>query len=186
MSLLPIGFLSPWILLAVLVLPVIWWLLRITPPAPEHVFFPATRLLLGINKEEQDSAHSPWWLTLLRLLAAAAIIFALARPVLNPQTSSLDKSDLLVVLVDNGWASAGNWGERFETLMQLLDQAEQQNRPVIVKATTDPDSRASFTPISAFAARKKLAGLVPQPFAPERLKLLKLLEKNRPADKKIS
>ncbi len=186
MSLLPIGFLSPWILLAGLLLPVIWWLLRITPPAPEHVFFPATRLLLDINKDEQDSAHSPWWLTLLRLLAAAAIILALARPVLNPQTSILSKSDLLVVLVDNGWAAAGNWATRYEALMQLLDQAEQNNRPVLVKATTDPDPRASFTPLSAFAARKKIAGLVPQPFAPERLKLLKLLEKNRPTGKNIS
>ncbi len=186
MSLLPIGFLSPWILLAGLLLPVIWWLLRITPPAPEHVFFPATRLLLGINKDKQDSAHSPWWLTLLRLLAAAAIILALARPILNPQTGSLEKSDLLVVLVDNGWAAAGNWGTRYETLVQLLDQAEQNNRPVLVKSTTDPDPRASFTPLSAFAARKKIATLVPQPFAPERLKLLKLLEKNKPTGKKIS
>ena len=104
MSLGPLGFLSPWLLAAGIVLPLIWWLLRITPPSPHHIFFPATRLLLGINKDEQDKAHSPWWLTLLRLIAAAALILALARPVLNPQTTTLAKSDLLVAVIDNGWA----------------------------------------------------------------------------------
>ena len=68
MSLGPLGFLSPWMLgRQRLYLPIIWWLLRITPPSPNHIFFPATRLLVGIKKEHEDTAHSPWWLTLLRL-----------------------------------------------------------------------------------------------------------------------
>ena len=29
-----IGFISPWVLAALAALPLIWWLLRITPPAP--------------------------------------------------------------------------------------------------------------------------------------------------------
>ncbi|MEC7538018.1 MAG: BatA domain-containing protein, partial [Pseudomonadota bacterium] len=43
------GFANPWLLTALLLLPLIWWLLRITPPAPREVLFPAIRLLFGLN-----------------------------------------------------------------------------------------------------------------------------------------
>ena len=173
----PLGFLSPWLLAAGLVLPIIWWLLRITPPSPEHIFFPATRLLLGINKDEQDRAHSPWWLTLLRLLAATAIILALARPVLNPQSTSATKADLLVAIIDNGWASAGNWAQHQQTMGQLLELSEQDNRPVLILPTADPDQRISLNPVSAFKAREHIAGLTPHPFAPDRMNVLETIKK---------
>ena len=42
-----LAFASPWLLAALAALPVIWWLLRVTPPAPRRIAFPAIRLLLG-------------------------------------------------------------------------------------------------------------------------------------------
>ncbi|MET0156991.1 MAG: BatA domain-containing protein, partial [Methyloceanibacter sp.] len=78
-----IGFLQPWILLGLAALPAIWWLLRLTPPTPQHVVFPPTRLLKDLKSTEETPAHSPWWLTALRMLLAALIVFALARPALN-------------------------------------------------------------------------------------------------------
>jgi len=44
-----LAFAAPWILLGLAVLPVLWWLLRVTPPAPRRVRFPALRLLLGLT-----------------------------------------------------------------------------------------------------------------------------------------
>ena len=41
----PLVFTTPWILLALGVLPLIYWLLRVTPPAPRLQRFPAIRLL---------------------------------------------------------------------------------------------------------------------------------------------
>ena len=32
-------FTAPWVLLALVPLPLLWWLLRVTPPAPRHEFF---------------------------------------------------------------------------------------------------------------------------------------------------
>ena len=176
MTLGPVGFLAPWLLAALLVLPAIWWLLRITPPAPAHVLFPATRLLLGLDRERQDRAHSPWWLTLLRLAAAAAIILALARPVLNPQTVSLPESDLLLVLVDNGWASAADWELRRQAMARRLEQAEQASQQVLVLPTAGWDERRSLNPVSAVRARQQFAGMVPLPLVPERLKAIRRLE----------
>ena len=85
MSFSMIGFLQPWILTALIALPVIWWLLRFIPPRPVEVAFPPIRLLLGLRSEEETPSRSPWWLTALRILIAALIITALAGPVFNPE-----------------------------------------------------------------------------------------------------
>ena len=92
MTLGPIAFLSPWLLAGLLALPVIWWLLRTVPPRPRRIEFPPTRILVGIENREKTPAKTPWWLTLIRMLAAALVILALAEPVLNPnRETALDR-----------------------------------------------------------------------------------------------
>ena len=79
------AFAAPGMLALLLVLPVIYWLLRMIPPLPKLVRFPAIRLLIGLEPTEQTPMKMPWWLLLLRLLLATALILAVARPLLNPQ-----------------------------------------------------------------------------------------------------
>src|ERR1700732_266701 len=81
-----LAFASPWLLAALGALPVIWWLLKATPPAPRRIAFPAIRLLLGLVPREETPARTPWWLILLRTVLAAIVIVALAHPVLSPQS----------------------------------------------------------------------------------------------------
>jgi Aerotolerance regulator N-terminal len=78
------AFLNPWLLGALATLPLIYWLLRTIPPRPRQVAFPATRILVGIENREKTPSKTPWWLLLIRLLAAALVIAALAEPVINP------------------------------------------------------------------------------------------------------
>src|SRR3546814_12540075 len=80
-----LAFATPWALVALAALPVLWWLLRITPPQPKDITFPPLRLLLMLQPREETPAHTPLWLLLLRLLLAALAIIALAGPGLNPQ-----------------------------------------------------------------------------------------------------
>ncbi|HEY2110196.1 MAG TPA: BatA domain-containing protein, partial [Dongiaceae bacterium] len=40
-----LSFISPWLLVGLAALPLLWWLLRLTPPTPRRVSFPAIRLL---------------------------------------------------------------------------------------------------------------------------------------------
>ncbi|MBV1896029.1 MAG: BatA domain-containing protein, partial [Rhodobacteraceae bacterium] len=79
-----IGFASPWLLLGLIALPVLWIILRAVPPAPIRRRFPGVALLLGLKDDESVSDRTPWWLLLLRMLAIAAAIIGLAGPVLNP------------------------------------------------------------------------------------------------------
>jgi len=100
-------FVYPWVLLALAALPLLWWLLRVTPPAPRSEIFPAIRLLLGLKATEETPARTPWWLLALRVLAAGLVILALARPVLDAGTTLPGTGPMLLVL-DDGWASAAD------------------------------------------------------------------------------
>src|SRR6266436_2064315 len=93
-----LAFASPWLLVALAALPVIWWLLRVPPPAPRQIAFPAIRLLLGLTPREETPARTPWWLILLRTVIAAIIVIALAHPLLNPQTRLGDRQAALARL----------------------------------------------------------------------------------------
>ena len=68
---LPLSFAEPLLLLGLLSLPLLWWLLRVMPPRPRRIEFPPTRLLFDIAPKEETPSRTPWWLTALRLLAAA-------------------------------------------------------------------------------------------------------------------
>src|SRR5262245_33879921 len=170
-----IGFLQPWMLLGLAALPAIWWLLRLTPPTPQHVVFPPTRLLKDLKSTEETPAHSPWWLTALRMLLAALIVFALARPVLNPDRESFAGTGPLLLVVDNGWASAAHWPERREVIDAAIDRAMRDGRTVVLAPSAPGDPLIG--PIAAEHARERAAGLAPQPFAPDRKALAEMLER---------
>src|SRR5258708_12078660 len=91
-------FASPLVLVALAALPLLWWLLRVTPPSPRRETFPAIRLLLGLHPTEETPARTPWWLLLLRLVAAGLIILALARPILASSGSLPTRGPVLLVL----------------------------------------------------------------------------------------
>ena len=136
MTLGPLAFLSPWLLAALITLPIIYWLLRAVPPRPATVAFPPTRILVGLENDEKTADKTPWWLTLIRLLAATLVILALADPVLNPsKNAALKGSGPVVIVADNGWASAAHWAERATMIDRLISEAESAQRAVIVLPT---------------------------------------------------
>src|SRR5215468_7982595 len=120
-----LAFASPWLLLGLLALPVLWWLLRVTPPAPRRLRFPAIRLLLGLAPREETPARTPLWLIILRMVLAGIVILALAHPLLNP-SARFAAGGPLVLVVDNGWAAAHDWPVRQRSLADLIDQADRE------------------------------------------------------------
>src|SRR3954452_654879 len=126
-----LAFVSPWLLAALATLPIIWWLLRVTPPAPRRIAFPAIRLLLGLVPREETPARTPLWLILLRMALTALIILALAHPLLNP-SARLGADGPLLLVIDNGWGAAHDWPARQRIMNELVDQAERENRQVLL------------------------------------------------------
>jgi len=160
-----IGFATPWLLGALAALPVLWFLLRVVPPAPVRRRFSGVVLLLGLRDDETQSDKTPWWLLLLRMLAVAALILAFAGPVLNPQVRSGGSGPLLV-LVDATWADAPDWAARMARVEQAVTDAGRAGRPVAVVAATDlPPGGPIFT--GADAVLPNLPQLTPAPYAPD-------------------
>ena len=175
MTLGTIGFLQPWMLLGLAALPAIWWLLRLTPPSPQHVVFPPTRLLKDLKSTEETPAHSPWWLTALRMLLAGLCVLALARPVLNPERESFAGTGPLLLIIDNGWASATHWPERREAIDAALDRAMRGGRTVVLAPSAPGDPLIG--PVSAEQARERAAAFAPRPYAPDRKALAETLQR---------
>ena len=105
-----VAFLSPWLLVGLATLPILWWLLRAVPPAPGRRPFPGVRLLLGLTDPREMPERTPWWLLLLRMLALAAAVVAFAGPVLDPRPAGSGAP--LLVLLDGGWGDAPDWARR--------------------------------------------------------------------------
>jgi hypothetical protein len=172
-----LAFLNPWLLAALVTLPIIYWLLRTVPPSPHQVTFPPTRILVGLENQEKTPAASPWWLTLLRLLAAALLIFALAEPVLNPsRDAALEGTGPVAIVVDNGWASASRWDERMRMIDRVIAEAEGSSRPVAIVPTASTAKTFTARIEAPVEARSTAAALTPQPFAPDRLGAASALE----------
>ncbi|MBP2298471.1 DUF4159 domain-containing protein [Azospirillum picis] len=174
----PIAFAAPWVLTALAALPVLWWLLRVTPPAPKAVRFPAIRLLRDLTAREETPARTPWWLLLLRLIVAALVILALAGPLLNPR-AALPGGGPLLLVVDNGWASGRDWPTRKRTMDELIAQADRQQRPVILLPTAPPaDGQAvhASAVLPAPEARRLAQAMVPVPWPTDRAAALEALK----------
>ncbi|MBX3498292.1 MAG: DUF4159 domain-containing protein [Alphaproteobacteria bacterium] len=165
-----LAFATPWMLALLLSLPVIYFLLRLMPPAPKLIRFPAIRLLLGLEPEEQTPVRLPWWLLLLRLLLVTLLILALARPLLNPQ-SDLPGSGPLVLAIDDGWAAAPNWSIMQRHAERLTERAERAKRPVVI-LTTAPAALDEAQPqrglLRPDEARAVLRALKPKPWPVDR------------------
>ncbi len=163
---LPIAFATPWILTALLSLPVIWWLLRLTPPKPQAEVFPPTRILARLRDAEETPAQSPWWLTLLRLTLAGIIILAMAGPILNPQDQILQADGQTLVVMDDGWASAEDWENKRNTALAIADEAAASGSTVILESTT-ANRVWSGQPLSPDEAKDIIAASEPRPYEPD-------------------
>ncbi|HET8728172.1 MAG TPA: DUF4159 domain-containing protein, partial [Alphaproteobacteria bacterium] len=156
--------------LALGALPIIYWLLRVTPPAPRRLQFPAIRLLRDLITREETPDRTPWWLLLLRLLLAALLIVALARPLLNPG-AELPGSGPILLAVDNGWAAARGWDDRQRVMADVIDRAERADRDLILLPTaplTAGEPVAASGLLRPSDARGLVDALIPRPWPTDR------------------
>ncbi len=170
LSLGAIALTAPWMLLGLAALPLIWWLLRITPPLPRRVRFPPVRILLGLRGEEETPAATPLWLALLRLLLGALAVLALAHPLLHPGADLSGEGPVMLV-IDDGWAAAPNWSLRQQTALTLVERAKRRQRPVLVLTTAPPAAGGPIQSsglLQAAEVEPIIRALQPKPWSTDR------------------
>ncbi|MBL4750061.1 MAG: DUF4159 domain-containing protein, partial [Amylibacter sp.] len=162
-----VSYLTPGLLWALLLLPILWWLLRAVPPAAVQAKFPGILLLLGLKDKETTPDRTPWWLLALRILALAAAIIGFAGPVLNPDNAQ-GRADKLVILMDASWASADDWGRRQAKLTEILRSADQDGRPsaVFVLSGT-PQSQVAINFVAPSVHLQRVGSLAPNAWQPD-------------------
>ena len=158
-------FAAPWILLALVLLPVLWWLLRATPPSPRDQVFPAIRLLAGLRSQEETPARTPWWLLALRLSAAGLVIVGLAGPILGAGGMSLRGGGAALLVIDDGFAAAPDWAARLAAAQSILDRLDRSGRAVALlttaqRPTGETPKMTAAMPVSLM--RPLVAALHPQ------------------------
>ncbi|HWB51730.1 MAG TPA: DUF4159 domain-containing protein, partial [Stellaceae bacterium] len=101
---------------------------------------------------------------------AALVIVGLAHPLLNPQTR-LAGSGPLILVIDDGWAAASDWQPRQTAALELLAEAEREDRQVVLLTTAPLASdrpAPPLQPVRAADARAAVQALVPKPWAVDR------------------
>ena len=161
------------------VLPLLWWLLRVTPPQPKLVDFPATRFVEGLEGAESKALKTPWWLLLLRLLIAALVIVALAGPIISKEKEKSINGSILVV-VDNDWTSGHQWDKRQEVLDMVTELANRYGQKVFLLPTADDDLLLKrpivFGPLGVREAAGLFDQLSPRPWTLERQDLIEAIQ----------
>jgi hypothetical protein len=171
---LPLTFAAPLVLTALAALPVIWLILRVTPPRPRRIDFPPLRILADLLPRQETPARTPWWLLALRLLIAALLIVAAAGPILNPIVAGDARAPMLLV-VDNGFSAAHDWRERLAIAVERIEAAGRDGRTVALVASAEKPTE--LQPLNPSAALERLRAMKPQPHLADRSAHLRSLER---------
>lgn len=169
-SLGPLAFAVPWALVALVVLPLLWWLLRAVPPRPRRVSLPTVRFLFGLKTDRRTAETTPLWLILLRMALVSLLILAVAHPIITWSGRSLDSGDMLVV-IDDGWAAGRKWPARLAALDDLVDLADREDRLVVLMTTAPAADGAPFQHSGLMTpdeASGRLLDLTPRPWPTDR------------------
>jgi len=176
---------APLALFALLALPLIWWVLRATPPAPKNVELPSLRLLDGAEPREETPSRTPWWVWLIRTLAVVAAIIGLSQPVYAPGARAGETAEQgpILIIIDNGWTSAPRWSELTNAASATLDAGGRDTAVHLLltapqQRNGDPAERFSKADLA-----KRISTLRPQPWASDRADALARLDASalRPA-----
>jgi Domain of unknown function (DUF4159)/Aerotolerance regulator N-terminal len=163
-------FTAPLALLGLAILPPLYFILRLTPPAPRRQRFPPLALLQNLPDTQQTTHRLPLWMLLLRLTAAMSLILGFAGPTLHPPPI-LPGSGPVLLVIDNGWASAVTWSQSINSAETILSAAEAQNRGVAILATArDPSGAAPHIQgvFSAATGLQIISAMQPEPWPTDR------------------
>ena len=163
-------FAVPLALLGLALLPPLYFILRLTPPAPRRHRFPPITLLQNLPAAQQTPHRLPFLILLLRLSAAACLILGFAGPILRPPPA-LPGSGPVLLVIDNGWASAAIWPKLIIAAQKILAAADTQNRSVAILTTAHPPSGAPLNIQGIFSARTAaqiISAMQPEPWPVDR------------------
>ena len=158
-----LSFYHPIYLISLLLLPFIYFLIKLTPPQPRVIVFPPINILKKIVPAEKTPKNIPLLLLIVRLLLVGAIITALAGPYYQISDKIIINNKPLLIMVDDSWSSAQDWDQRKKFIQNLIHEAELQSVPAYIYVASDNN----ISPFIDYATtRNKIKILNPKPYVP--------------------
>lgn len=159
----PIVFAAPLALIALIGLPLLWLILRATPPQPKLQELPSLALFDDLAPKEETPDHTPWWIILLRMLIATLAIIGLASPVWSPMVreDTTARSDDVILLMDSGWTAAPDWSERQRTALGVLSTMDRDRGVYLLKSTEAEYTDSLASRLTVQEARSQVRALRP-------------------------
>lgn len=163
-----IGFAAPWALLPLLALPILFFLLRATPPPPKPQDLPSARLLLDLENAKKTPQYAPWWLVLMRMLMGLLLCLGLAQPFWHkPERDA--RPGTMLLLIDDGWASAPNWALIQDRALQAGKAAiDAGHRVELIFTAPQPGKVSKLESLPIDRLRALIDSRQPAAWAPDR------------------
>ena len=163
-------FAAPWVLLGLAGLPLLWRMLRSMPQKPRDEILPTIRFLQDIDDDNKHPDNMPVWQKALIVSMIGAAIIGMA----GPEFDHLDQAEgdgPIALVIDNDWTSASDWAGARREMNYIINQAEEDGRPLYVLTTTPDENDLPLKmlgPMNPEEARDLLAEVKPQPWNVDR------------------
>lgn len=148
-----------------MLLPLVWWLARRTPPAPRVVRLPSILLLGPRDDAPPVRRRPPWWLLALRVAAVALLLGGLAGPSWRAVPVEPGAARVAIV-IDNGWVAGEPW-ERLRAAARREIAALPDGARVALIGTAERGRGVDL--VTPAAARAALDAMVPRAWAGDRV-----------------
>ncbi len=146
-------------------LPPLWWLLSTLPPKPIKEYFPGITLLFNADTQKLKPTTMPAWHKALCLSIPLAAGISASLPEFKEDIVTNAKGPVIVA-VDNGWASAGDWEGRQTQMEIILDAASREDRQIVIVPTAETPNNGPENPyfkmMGVAEARSVVEAIEPQ------------------------
>ncbi len=165
----PLLFATPLALLALIGLPLLWYVLRATPPQPRVQVLPSFALFEDMGAKEETPDKTPWWIILLRMLIVALAIIGLSTPIWSPpeQQESMASDRDVLLIVDDGWTAAPNWSAIEDAALDTLSGINRDRGVFLLPATATDYTDPLSARMSPQATRGGVQALRPNGWTPD-------------------
>lgn len=167
----PVGFAAPLALIALIGLPLLWLILRASPPQPKEIVLPSLALFHDVDLNEETPDTTPWWVILLRILAVSLAIIGLAQPVWNPTSSDTEAGGAsqreLVVIATAPWTSAPGWSEQRRSALAALSAIDRDRSVRLLQFDGRANQANAMERLSPQEVSSRLQAMEPVAWLPD-------------------
>src|SRR5262249_26276572 len=124
--------------------------------------------------------RAPLWLVLFRMLGAALLILAFARPSLAPTTAHTANAGRTLIVIDDGWTSPPFLSGIRTAAVAAISETQRANAPVfLLLPRPTPRAGDPGEALTAADAKARIGRLEPQPWRPNRTDAAQRLQRTQ-------